>query len=485
MRPRFPKQIGFISLILTNIVVLGGVENWPLIGNAGALSLFFFLLAGLLFFVPSVFVTAELASTWRQAGGLYVWVKEAFGHRAAFTAAWLMWISQIFWFPLPLILINSSTALLFHSPAMTDTFYQLIFSLVLLWVTTFIFFQGMGVQSRLNSIGGMGLLTSGVLITILGFIWIWKEQPLGLLFSVKTFTHDLSHIKNWRTFAAVLTTLQGIEISAFHAQSVKDPKKNYPRAAFISAPISFILAFLGTFAIVAVVAQKQIIASQNEMEVIEIFYHAFNLPGLFPLVLILFILGLYMSINAWYASSIKGLLAIATHGDLPPLFRQVNQQGMPTTLMILQALIISVLSILYILFPQVNYIYWIFVALTIMLYLLSYLFIFSAAIKLRYKKTDVPRPYKIPGGKIGIWLVAGTGLATSLVVSILAFLLPDYVLNFSSLTYFPWFSLGLVLICLAPQFILMFKKASWKSAPSEEMEVQAFLTSPSKEMLTP
>src|SRR3990167_6892838 len=140
MRPRFPKQIGFISLILTNIVVLGGVENWPLIGNAGALSLFFFLLAGLLFFVPSVFVSSDLASTWRQAGGLYVWVKEAFGHRAAFTAAWLMWISQIFWFPLPLILINSSTALLFHSPAMTDTFYQLIFSLVLLWVTTFIFF---------------------------------------------------------------------------------------------------------------------------------------------------------------------------------------------------------------------------------------------------------------------------------------------------------------------------------------------------------
>jgi len=465
VKARFPRRLSLIALILTNIAILGNVNNWPIFGSSGILSLFFF--------IPSILVTAELASTWHQEGGLYMWVKKAFGHRAAFTAAWLIWLQAMFWFPLPLVILASSSALLFHSSWGNHTFYQLIFVLVLLWITTFVFFQGIRVHSRINAFGALfGILLMGVLTITFGIIWILKGYPLAFTFSFDGFMRDIGNVKNWSILSGIMTTVVGIEMSAFHAPSVKNPQKNYPRAAFISSPISYTLAFFGTLAILSVVGQSSISLFQNDVDVLQIFFNSFPIPGLFPFALVLFIIGLYVEMNAWYAAPIKGILAIANHGDLPPVFRHTNSRGMPTTLMILQALIVSVLSILYILFPNVNYIYWIFIAFVIMLYLIVYLIIFAAVIKLRYSNPHVNRPYQIPGGKIGIWLIAGLGFTTSLAIFILSFLLPEYVLNFSSLIYFPWFVLGLSLFCLLPQFILLFKKASWKSELVEEIETQ-------------
>ena len=130
--------------------------------------------------------------------------------------------------------------------------------------------------------------------------------------------------------------------------------------------------------------------------------------------------------------------------------------------MIIQALIISLFTALYILTPQANTLYWFFASFVLILYLVALVFIFASAIKLRYKRPDVLRPYKIPGGNIGMWIVAGTGFATSVSVLILSFLLPQYMLDVSILNYFPWFSLAMILICLLPHAILLFKNSSWK-----------------------
>ena len=40
-----------------------------------------------------------------------------------------------------------------------------------------------------------------------------------------------------------------------------------------------------------------------------------------------------------------------------------------------------------------------------------YILVFAAAIRLRYTKPAAVRPFTIPGGKAGIWIVAGLGLA--------------------------------------------------------------------------
>ena len=123
----------------------------------------------------------------------------------------------------------------------------------------------------------------------------------------------------------------------------------------------------------------------------------------------------------------KGVLEAAKEGYLPEYIRKENEQGMPVGALIVQALVSSALSLSVLLMPTVSSAFWIMSALAAQLYLVMYLLMFAAAIKLRYNKKNVKRPYKIPGNKLGIWLVAGAGFLASLFVICFGFIPPQTV----------------------------------------------------------
>lgn len=52
--------------------------------------------------------------------------------------------------------------------------------------------------------------------------------------------------------------------------------------------------------------------------------------------------------------------------------------------------------------------------------LISYLFIFPTVIKLRYSHPDVPRPYRVPGGSLGVWAAGTVATAWILLATIVA-----------------------------------------------------------------
>jgi amino acid transporter len=56
---------------------------------------------------------------------------------------------------------------------------------------------------------------------------------------------------------------------------------------------------------------------------------------------------------------------------------------------------------------------------------MMYLLIFLSVIKLRYSQPETKRLYKIPGGKIGLWLIAGTGAIFCVFAFILGFIPPE------------------------------------------------------------
>ncbi len=53
----------------------------------------------LLFLLPSALISAELVAGWCEDGGVYVWVREAFGEKWGFVAVWLQWVQCVIWFP--------------------------------------------------------------------------------------------------------------------------------------------------------------------------------------------------------------------------------------------------------------------------------------------------------------------------------------------------------------------------------------------------
>jgi len=165
--------------------------------------------------------------------------------------------------------------------------------------------------------------------------------------------------------------------------------------------------------------------------------------------------------STWLVWPTKGLLAAAMSGDLPPALRKVNRRGMPVNLLLLQAGIVTLFSFLFILLPSVNSVYWISTVLAANLYLVMYILMFAAAIKLRYKRPEVERAYRIPGGNFGMWLVAGVGLLGAILTFLFGFLPPEQIQTGNELAYSLFLILGVLLGCLAPSMILWFKKPAW------------------------
>jgi amino acid transporter len=135
---------------------------------------------------------------------------------------------------------------------------------------------------------------------------------------------------------------------------------------------------------------------------------------------------------------------------------------MPVGLLIFQAIIVTFLSLIFILMPNVNSAYWILTVLIAELYLVMYFLLFASLIKLRYKRPNVERPYKIPGGKAGAWIVVGLGLISSLFAFIIGFFPPSQITTGNEGFYVSFLIIGVIVFCLGPTIILCFQKPHWK-----------------------
>jgi amino acid transporter len=135
---------------------------------------------------------------------------------------------------------------------------------------------------------------------------------------------------------------------------------------------------------------------------------------------------------------------------------------MPTALLIAQALIVTLFSIAFVIMPTVSSAYWILNATLAQLYLIMYILMFAAVIKLRYKRPRIERAYKIPGGIVGVWIVAGLGLIGSVATFIIGFFPPAQIATGNTFTYVAFLVISIVLACIAPSIILFFKKSNWR-----------------------
>ncbi len=258
-------------------------------------------------------------------------------------------------------------------------------------------------------------------------------------------------------------------MSAVHALDVENPKKNYPKAILYSALIILGLSIPGVLSIAIVVPQGEISLLAGSLQAIAIFLEKYNLRPLMPVVAFLITLGTMASVSTWTVGPVKGILAAAQSGDLPPLFRRINKNAMPVPLLILQAVVVSILSLPFVFLPSLNEAFWMLLAMVAELYLLMYLLMFAAAIKLRYTQPKVDRPYKIPGGKIGIWIVGGIGTLGALFTMIVGIFPPKHISMTNPATYVIIMVVGVIIFALGPTVILLFQKPNWKKRLEHEI----------------
>ena len=459
---RTKRTINIFTLSMINVAAICSIKNWPLTAEYGFSSVFFFALTALLFFIPVSLVSAELATGWPERGGVFVWVKEALGHRMGFLAVWLQWIENVVWYPTILSFIAATIAYSFDPSLVNNKFYMLGVILAAFWGATFVNLRGMKASGLISSIGViLGTIIPGVLIIVLGLSWWLMGKPIEISLSFDALIPDLSSPYQLSLMAGVLLGFAGMEMSAAHAKDVVNPQKNYPRAIFLSAMIILALSILGTLAIAFVIPQHKISLVSGGMEAISYFMNAYHLGWAVPILSICIAIGALGGMSTWAAGPSKGLLAAAQSGEFPPILHKVNKNDMPIAMLVMQGIIVSCLSLIFLLMPDVSASFWMLLVLSSQLYILMYLLMFIAAIVLRYKKPNVKRAYRIPGGNAGMWIVSGIGILASFVAMIVGFFPPDQ-LNTGSVFFYEFFLIaGIIVMSAIPFIILLFKKPSW------------------------
>ncbi|HEY2809955.1 MAG TPA: APC family permease [Rhabdochlamydiaceae bacterium] len=470
------RTISVFTLAMINLAAIGGVKNWPVTAEYGFSAIFYFLLAAIIFFIPLSLVTAELATSIPHAGGVFAWVKEAFGHRVGFLAIWLQFVENVIWYPTILSAIAAGIAYVINPALSNNPIYLIILSLIVFWGATFANLFGMKTSGWISSMSVIfGTFIPGGIIILLGLIWFFQGNPSHITMNWSNFVPTVNSFDDLVFFTGVILTLCGMEMSAVHVREVKNPKRDFPKAILISAILIVVLSILGVLSIASILPQEEISLVAGSLQAFSAFVSAYNLQWLIPIFAILFTIGSFGNMSTWIVGPTKGLLAAAQSGDLPPYFRAVNTRRIPVRLLIGQAIIVSLLSLVFLFMPTVSSAFWILMALIAQVYLVMYLLLFAAAIKLRYSHARLTRPFKIPGGKCGIWIVGGLGILSSLFATIMGFFPPSQIPTGNVFFYVLFLFVSLVLSCIAPSIILLFQTPKWKKALAHEVQENILL----------
>lgn len=469
VRPK--RVIGIFVLATLNLAVITSLRNMPLVAQYGLSSISYYLISALVFIFPTALVAAELATGWPKAGGIYIWVREAFGERWGFMAMWLQWVHNLPWYPAMLSFIATLLAYGVNSQALlSDKLFTLIVILAGFWLITLFNFFGVKTSGWFSSACVIiGSIIPGFFLIILGVVWLAKGMPLQITISWNNVLPDLSQLKNIGFLTGLFLAFAGLEVAAVHAKDIKEPRKNLPKAIFLAAIFSLVLFILGSLAIAFVIPRSEISLVAGIMEAFASILHYFNLSGLTPIVAILIALGAIGELNAWILGLARGLFVTGRHGSLPPILQKVNKHNIPVNIMIFQAIVTSVASIVFLLMDSLSSAYWILIALSAQLYLAMYFLMFLAGIRLRYKKPKVIRKYRISEGNAGMWIVASLGAIASLFAIFVGFIPPEQ-LHIDNVVAFECFMIGgFILLSIFPLFIYHFRKPEWMPTPHHDL----------------
>ncbi len=455
-------SVGSIGL-MTAAAVVTSLRGLPLLAKE-EMTMFAYLAFTLVFYlVPASLVSAELGGAFAdKKGGIYAWVSAAFGTRWGFLAIWLQWIQNVVWFPVGLTFGAAALAYAVGRPDLANSgAFVGVFCIVVYWLATAVVLRGVHVFAKIaNWMFLIGTIVPGiVLVALLGY-WVYSGHPIGWQHLTDPSLSAAGHARFWPAIhgfgtvaflAGIVLLFAGIEVQAVHIVEMKNPSRGYPIAIGIGAVIALVIFTLGAVPIAAILPHDKISLQSGVFDtfsaVITDIWHA---GWLVQALSLLVGLGAISGIFAWLGSPSKGLLATAADGDLPKVLQSTNAHGMPNHILLAQGGVVTLMSSLYFVIKDVSVVFFLLSAMTVALYLIAYMFMYAAAIRLRYSKPSLARPFRMPGGIVGMWLVAGIGFAGVLFSFLVAFFPPDQLPVGSPTLYVTLVIVGTVVFCGIP-----------------------------------
>jgi hypothetical protein len=443
------QSLSTLSLILLIVGAVDSIRTLPAAAWFGSQLIFFFIFSAIIFLIPVGLVSAELSTIWsEEESGIYGWVKHAFGKKLAFITIWLQWINTLVWYPTILLFISSTLAYLIDPELTKSPYFATIVSITLFWTLTFLGLNSLHASARIAGICAiLGMIIPMSLVIFLGFLWVGMGHTPAIQLDWQHLIPDIKHQESWISLTAIMTSFLGMELAAVHVRQIRAPQKTYPKAIFYSVLLILITMILGSLSIAIVLPKKEINLVLGVLQTCAVFLEQYHLSILFEILLVLIFIGSTGSMINWVLAPSKGMTFAAQDGFIPKWLAHRDADGTPRHLLIIQAIIVTILCSCFKLLPSMNAIYWFFTALSTELYILMYVLMFLAAIKIKKAHPNLHRPFAIPGKNVGFYLTCILGLIGCAITLYVGFFPPAEALSLDHPeAYKYYFGLGLFIM---------------------------------------
>src|SRR6266446_1681304 len=381
-KKKLRKEFNYFDMIFYTVSALIGLDTLGAFSANGEQALTWMVIAAIAFLLPYALLTAEIGSTFTQEGGMYEWCKLAGGRFFAAIGAMLYWISNPLWVGGSLSVAANASIKLFWFGSLTYKF---------------------GGSSGIDAVVEMAI----------ALIFIWGTTWCAIM-SLK-FGKWLSVFGSYIKLAILIFQFVGFELQNGAGEEMHNPQRDVPRA-IIRAGIITVIAYAAFLVFILLALPK------SQLTNVGGFISAYQSVGtvLGPvatplgwLVGLALVLSYASSGGTWIIGADRTYAISSLDRTAPRLLgRFSGRYGTPIAVNTMSGIVATITMAVAISITefatsggQLAALFTVVIGFTISTTTLSYLFIFPTYLILRYKYPNVHRPYRVPGGMVGAWIV--------------------------------------------------------------------------------
>lgn len=387
------KKFKMTDAILTVICVVFVAEAAAPVAAIGNSQFFWWILLMVAFLLPYGLISSELGTTYVSDGGLYEWVRRAYGGKMGTRVAWYYWINFPLWMASLAVMFPEILGSVFGMEI--GTIPALLIELAFIWIIVFISFYP--VCDSVWILNGAAVIKV-LLAVVVGVLGVYVAVTKGvaneytLSSMVPSFDmHSLSFV------SVILFNMLGFEVICTLSDDMEDPKKQIPQAIIIGGIVIAAIYIFSAFGIGVAIPTEEISTSSGLIDAIQLMTG--KTSGVFiSVIAVFFLLTLFGNMISWSLGVNNAACYAAEQGDLPMVFgKRSEKNDMPIGTSVMNGMVASLVVIIAPIIPNED-LFWSFFSLNLVMFLLAYVPVFPAFLKLRKIDPNTERPFRVNAG---------------------------------------------------------------------------------------
>lgn len=412
------KTLGRRDIILFTVSAILLLDTLAAGATIGPASVFWWLFFGIVFFVPYALISAEMGTTYPEQGGLYAWIRGAFGRRWASRATWAYWINTAVWMPAVYILFAGVFSQIFL-PGMSLT-TQIAMAIGLTWAAVTINVVTLDIGKWIPNFGALFKIVIIVAIIVGAAVFTARH---GMANALTLETMRPSFDRSLEYFSVIIYGMLGFELVSAGSDEMKNPARDVPISILVSGLIIISMYTLATVAILAAIPANDIDLVEGLVDTLRLFFGGTAAGDAFAVILgVAALYTFFANVVTWALGCNRAMAEAAQEKEFPAGFgRERSTTGTPVGAAVMMGVVSTASLLLYGFMAESSEgIFWALFAFSAVIFLIPYIILVFAFLRMRIVDANRPRPFRVPGG-LGVATLFAVTCGAILALALLLF----------------------------------------------------------------